>query len=216
VLRVVNTATLAASTLLLVAAAGNVVLRLVRARGILRRQLEWLAWAGAVLAALWLVSALVTWGALGHPPPLVDALSNAVGLAVVPAAVGVAILRHRLYDIDRLLARTLVYGLVTLPLAAAYAVVVLGLGQLLGRDSSLAVAAATLAAAAAFQPLRRRVQASVDRRFNRRRYDASLAVAAFATRLREHVDLDTLTSELLGVVERTTEPAGAGLWLRPR
>ncbi len=93
--------------------------------------------------------------------------------------------------------------------------VVLGLGQLLGRDSSLAVAGATLAVAGAFQPLRRRVQALVDRRFNRRRHDAAQTIAAFSARLRDQVDLDTLSAELLAVVNQTVQPTSAALWLRP-
>ena len=94
--------------------------------------------------------------------------------------------------------------------------VVLGLGQLLGRDSSLAVAGATLAVAAVFQPARRRIQAAVDRRFNRRRHDAAQTIAAFSARLRDQVDLDTLTAEVLGVVDQTMQPTRASLWLRPQ
>jgi hypothetical protein len=101
-------------------------------------------------------------------------------------------------------------------LGGGYAAVVLGLGQLLGRDSSLVVAAATLAVAAVFQPARRRVQQVVDRRFNRRRYDAARTIAAFSARLRDQVDLDTLAAELLTVVDQTTQPTQASLWLRPQ
>ena len=107
------------------------------------------------------------------------------------------------------------YGLLTLLLGGGYAVVVLGLAQFLGRDSSLVVAAATLAVAAAFQPARRRIQQTVDRRFNRR-YDAAQTIATFSARLRDQVDLDTLTGELLAVVDQTMQPTQASLWLRPQ
>jgi hypothetical protein len=116
---------------------------------------------------------------------------------------------------DRIISRTLAYGLLTVLLGGAYAGVVLGLGQLLGRDSSLVVAVATLAVAAAFQPARRRVQRSVDRRFNRHRYDAAQTIQGFSARLRQQVDLDTLTGELLGVIDQTMEPTRVSLWLRP-
>jgi hypothetical protein len=120
-----------------------------------------------------------------------------------------------LYDLDRIVSRTLAYGLLTVVLGGGYTGVVLGLGQLLGRDSSLVVAVATLALAAAVQPARRRVQQAVDRRFNRRRYDAARTIAGFSARLRQQVDLDTLTAELLGVVQQTMQPTSASLWLRP-
>jgi hypothetical protein len=136
-------------------------------------------------------------------------------VALLPLATGAAILRYRLYDIDRIISRTLAYGLLTLLLGGGYAVAVLGLGQVLGRRSSLAVAGATLALAAAFQPARRRIQQLVDRRFDRRRYDAARTIAAFSARLRQQVDLDTLTGELLGVVQATMQPTIASLWLRP-
>jgi hypothetical protein len=116
----------------------------------------------------------------------------------------------------RIISRTLAYGLLTVLLGSAYALVVLGLGRLLPQDSSLVVAGATLAVAAAFQPARRRIQRAVDRRFNRRRYDAAHTIQAFSARLRQEVDLDTLTGELLAVVEETMQPARASLWLRPR
>jgi hypothetical protein len=126
-----------------------------------------------------------------------------------------AILRYRLYDLDRIISRTLAYGLLMILLGGAYAGVALGLGQLLGRDSSLAVAGATLAVAALFQPARRRIQAAVDRRFNRRHHDAARTIVAFSSRLRQQVDLDTLTAELLAVVDQTMQPTSVSLWLRP-
>jgi hypothetical protein len=116
---------------------------------------------------------------------------------------------------DRIISRTLAYGILTVLLGGAYVGVVLGLGQLLGRTSSLAVAVATLVVAAAFQPARRRVQQAVDRRFNCRRYDAAKTIAAFSARLRHQIDLDTLTAELLTVVEQTMQPTSVSLWLRP-
>ncbi|HEV8652354.1 MAG TPA: hypothetical protein VG276_23925, partial [Actinomycetes bacterium] len=122
---------------------------------------------------------------------------------------------YRLYDLDRIISRALAYGLLTVLLGGGYAGLVLGLGQLLGRQSSLVVAGATLAVAAVFQPVRRRVQRAVDRRFNRRRYDAAQTIAAFSARLRQEVDLDTLTAELLAVVEQTMQPTQVSLWLRP-
>jgi hypothetical protein len=140
-----------------------------------------------------------------------------VGFSGLPLLAGltVAVLRYRLFDVDRIISRTVAYGLLTVLLGGGYAMVVLGLGQLLGRDSSLVVAAATLAVAALFQPARRRIQASVDRRFNRRRHDAATTIEAFSGRLREQIDLDTLAAELLAVADQTMQPASASLWLRP-
>jgi len=136
--------------------------------------------------------------------------------AVLCLATAAAILRYRLYDLDRVVSRTVAYGLLTVLLGLAYAGVVLGLGRLLGRDSSLVVATATLTVAAAFQPLRRRVQAAVDRRFNRRRHDAARIIEAFAARLRAQVDLDALHAELLTVADQTMQPTQTALWLRPQ
>jgi len=129
-------------------------------------------------------------------------------------AIAAAILRYRLYDLDRVLSRTVAYGLLTVLLGLGYAAVVLGLGRLLPQGSSLVVAAATLAVAALFQPARRRVQAAVDRRFNRRRHDAARIIDGFAARLRDQVDLDALHGELLAVVDQTMQPTRASLWLR--
>jgi hypothetical protein len=139
--------------------------------------------------------------------------------ASLSAAVALAVLRYRLYDIDRIIHRTLVYGLVTAVLGLGYAGVVLVLGQLFGgvtRDPpSWAVAGATLAVAALFRPARRRIQQVVDRRFNRRRHDAARTIGAFSARLREQVDLATLSAELVAVVGQTMEPTTVSLWLRP-
>jgi hypothetical protein len=210
-LLVVNQVALGVTLLAVVVGAGSLVLRFRRARGIERQQLRWVAWA-AVLVALAAVAALAS-AALGLPE-LLDWAAG-VCVALLPLAAGAAILRYRLYDLDRIISRTLAYGLLTLLLGGGYAGVVLGLSELLGRDSPLVVAAATLAVAAAFQPARRRIQQLVDRRFNRRRYDAARTVEAFATRLREQVDLDALTGELLAVVQDTMQPTQASLWLRP-
>jgi N-terminal 7TM region of histidine kinase len=196
----------------LVIAAGSLVLRLRRARGMERQQLRWLALAAAVAAVALLVA--VAAGAKGNEGMVLAAVGTSV--ASLPLATGAAILRYRLYDLDRIISRTVAYGLLTVLLGLGYAGVVLGLGQLFGQDSSLAVAGATLAVAAAFQPARRRIQRLVDRRFNRRRYDAARTIAAFSARLREEVDLDTLSAELVAVVERTMQPTHVWLWLRPQ
>jgi hypothetical protein len=195
----------------LLVGAGSLVVRFRRARGTERQQLRWLAYAAALAAGLLLV-ALVSGLLLGNDD--LTFASSSLGVALLPLATGAAILRYRLYDIDRIISRTLAYGLLTVLLGGGYAAVVLGLGQLLGRDSSLVVAGATLAVAAVFQPARRRVQALVDRRFNRRRYDAARTIAAFSARLREQVDLDTLSAEVLAVVEQTMQPTKAWLWLQ--
>jgi hypothetical protein len=196
----------------LVAAAGSLVVRFRRARGTERQQLRWLA-VGAALAAMALLVAVAA-GAMGRDGVVLAALGTCV--ALLPLATGAAILRYRLYDLDRILSRTLAYGLLTVLLGGGYASVVLGLGQLLGRDSNLVVATATLAVAAVFQPTRRRIQALVDRRFNRRRYDAAQTIQAFSARLRQQVDLDSLTGELLSLVEQTMQPTQVSLWLRPQ
>jgi hypothetical protein len=189
----------------------SLLLRYRRARGVERLQLRWLALAAALAGGLLLV-ALVA-GYLGRDPVVLASISMCV--ALLPLATGAAILRYRLYDLDRIISRTLAYGLLTVLLGLGYAAVVLGLGGLLGQDSSLVVAAATLAVAALFQPARRRIQAGVDRRFNRRRYDAAQTIGDFSARLRHQVDLDTLTAEVMAVVDQTMQPTWASLWLRP-
>jgi hypothetical protein len=169
VLLVATRVALAVTALAVVVAAGSLVVRFRRAHGVERQQLRWVA-LGAALMVL-VVPVVLVPVALGIPI-LVDWVA-AVWAAALPVAVGAAILRYRLYDLDRIVSRTLAYGLLTLLLGGGYALVVLGLSQLLKRDSPLVVAAATLAVAAVFQPARRRVQAVVDRRFNRRRHDAT-------------------------------------------
>jgi hypothetical protein len=195
----------------LVVAAASLVVRFRRARGIERQQLRWVVLATVLVALLTVVNlAALALGAYALAP-----LVGGLNPPILSAAIGAAILRYRLYDLDRIISRALAYGLLTVLLGGGYAGVVLGLGQLLGRDSSLVVAGATLAVAALFQPARRRIQRQVDRRFNRRRYDAARTIAAFSARLREQVDLETLTAELLAVVEQTMQPTRAALWLRP-
>jgi hypothetical protein len=141
-------------------------------------------------------------------------------LAAPPLAIGVAVLRYRLYDIDRIINRTPVYGLLTVLLGVIYAGIVLALGQLfggLGEDPpSWVVAGATLSVAVLFQPARRRIQQGVDRRFNRRKYNTAQTIEAFSTRLRDQADLDTRSAEVLGVVDQTMQPTTATLWLRDR
>jgi hypothetical protein len=194
-----------------VVGAVSLLLRFRRARGLERLQLRWLALGAALSATAFAVSltALVTDGWLFQA-------ALGISVAVLPLATGAAILRYRLFDIDRIISRTLAYALLTLLLGLGYAAVVLGLGRLVGKGSSLVVAAATLAVAALFQPARRRVQAVVDRRFNRRHYDTTQTVEAFSARLREQIDLDTLSAELLTVAQDTMQPTQVSLWLRPK
>jgi hypothetical protein len=196
----------------LLVGAVSLLLRFRRARGVERLQLRWLIW-GAGVASLALVVAIASL-ILDDDTALLT-VTLGVSAAMFPLATGAAILRYRLYDLDRIISRTLAYAALTVLLGLGYAAVVLGLGRLLPEGSSLVVAAATLAVAAVFQPARRRIQALVDRRFNRRRYDAARTIAAFSGRLREQVDLDTLTAELLAVADRTVEPTTVSLWLRP-
>ena len=195
-------------------AAGSLVGRFRRARGVERLQLQWVALAALVVV---MAGVVVLAGLAVGVASASTLLSGAVGLclATLPVATAAAALRYRLYDLDRVISRTLAYGSLTVMLGLGYAGIVLGVGRLLPRGSSLAVAAATLAVAAVFQPARRRIQQAVDRRFNRRRHDPIRTIAAFNDRLRQQVDLAALTRELLAVVEETMQPPQASLWLRP-
>jgi hypothetical protein len=192
-------------------AAVCVVLRFRSSRGIERQQMRWVA-AGVAGAVGGLLVALP--GGLGIAPEWISGIVFPA-LLCPPVAIGVAVLRYRLWDLDRLVSRTVTYAVVTALLVLPYLAIVAAIPRLAEGSGSLAVAAATLAVAALFQPLRRRVQDLVDRRFNRRRYDAARTLDAFAARLRDQVDLDALEGELLGVVDQTMQPTQASLWLRP-
>jgi len=150
---------------------------------------------------------------LGLPELLINTLV-VVGIGCVPLSITVAVLRFRLYDLDRVVSRTVTYGAVTGLLLAVYVGLVTAVSRLTPSGSSLAVASSTLAVAALFQPVRRRVQLAVDRRFNRARYDADRTVDVFRRRLREEVDLDAVRTELLAVAQQTLQPASSALWLR--
>ena len=192
----------------MVASLACVVVRFRSSRGTERQQLRWVA-AGAVAAVAGLLA-----GAALPQRTVISSVLYAMVLCI-PLAVAVAVLRYRLWDLDRLVSRTVTYAVVTALLVVPYLLIVPAAGRLVQGAGSLAVAAATLAAAAVFAPLRRRVQILVDRRFNRRRYDAARTVDGFSTQLREQVDLTTLTGALLAVVDQTMQPISASLWLRP-
>jgi hypothetical protein len=181
---------------------GHQVLSWRRADGDRRQQLKWLACSGAVAAASLLLAAAA--GVAGL----------LAGLAALPVGIGVGILRYRLYDIDRIISRTLAYALVTGMLAGVYTGLVLLATKVLSVHTPVAVAVATLAAAALFNPVRRRVQKIVDQRFNRARYDADRIIAGFAARLKDAVDLDAVRADLASSVQQTLEPAHISVWIR--
>ena len=198
---------------LLLCMLASVVVRFRRSRGDERQQMKWMLVAVALLVAQILVSELFD-----------DLLSGvaadavfAIAVTAVPVAAGIAMLKYRLYDVDVVIRKTLVYGALTVLLAAAYVGLVLA-GQAvfssLTGGSNLAIAVSTLVVAALFLPVRSRVQRVVDRRFYRRRYDAARTLAVFATRLRDEIDLDALTGDLRLVVEETMRPAHVSVWLR--
>src|SRR5215216_5877992 len=212
----------------ILASAASLVFRYRHSSGEVRQQIKWVAFAASLVGLMYLsttVSGLLfapeaTWGS-GDTPLLWDILQNAVLLsyAGVPVAIGFAVLRYRLYDIDILINRTLVYAPLTAMLVLFYVGCVVFLQYafraLSGQGSQIAIVASTLAIAALFNPLRRRVQAFVDRRFYRRKYDAAKTLEAFSTKLRDETDLDRLGDELVSVVQETMQPAHVSLWLRP-
>jgi hypothetical protein len=187
----------------------SLVVRYRRSAVLERLQLKWVMWAAGVL----ILSGV--WEAIVGSSALTAALS-AVAFAAIPGSIAVAVLRYRLYEIDRLINRTLVYALLTAFLAAAYLGIVVALQSVIpgANDSDLTIAASTLAVAALFRPLRARVQGFIDRRFYRRKFDAQRTLETFTARLRQDVDLDHLRGDLLGVVRETMQPAHASLWLR--
>ena len=198
----------------MLASAVSLIVRMRRAGRAERQQIKWLAYGGALVVGTVFVGGVIAiW--VGE----VGILLIIIGLLGVPIFTGIAIVRHRLYDIDIVINRTLVYGSLTAMLVALYLGGVVGLQRLLaplvGDSSGLATVASTLAIAALFNPLRRRVQAFVDRRFYRRKYDAAKTLEAFNSRLRNATDLDALSNDLVGVVSTTMQPAHVSLWLRP-
>jgi hypothetical protein len=217
-------ATLVLIPICIVASAASLVGRYRRSSGIQRVQLKWLATGAAAAALIYgvtMVASLGTSWNQADTPTWVAALQFIAvpAFALIPVAMGFAISRYRLYDIDRIINRTLVYGVLTGVLAAVYVGLVLGLGAVArsvggSARSPVVVAASTLAAAGLFRPVRQRVQGFIDRRFYRRRYDAQRTLEAFSGRLRDEVDIDALEAYLLGTVHETLEPANASLWLR--
>jgi hypothetical protein len=189
----------------------SLVLRFRRSRGEERQQMKWFVYAGVLVVGALFVPLLV--------PGAASSLLQLLVMPTLPVAAGVAILRYRLYDIDRIINRTLVYGVLTVTLVLIYVGSVIGLQYVLraltGQESQLAVVASTLAIAALFNPLRRRLQSFIDRRFYRRKYDAAQVLADFGARLRDEVDLATLSDDMLTVVRETMQPARVSLWLRP-
>ena len=211
--------------LCILASAVSLVLRYRRAGGEVREQIKWVAFAALFVGVLFVIDIgasvlLVPTSASGTEPQWLAFLDQVgfISFAGVPIAVGTAILKYRLYDIDVIINRALVYGPLSAILALIYVGGVVGMQAvfraLTGQESTLAVVASTLAIAALFNPLRRRVQAFVDRRFYRRKYDARKTLAAFNSRLREETDLDSLGDEVLGVVRETMQPEHVSLWLR--
>jgi hypothetical protein len=195
-----------------IASGASLVVRFRRSNGVERQQVKWMAAAATFTVAAWITTAIFD-QVLGID---ISGLLT-VGLLALPAATAIALLRYRLYDLDVVVNRTLVYGALTATLVAAYLGLVL-LFQLLleplTASSDLAIAGSTLAVAALFRPARNRIQELVDRRFYRRRYDAGRTVEAFSVRLRDQVALDALSDELRDVAQRTLEPAHVSLWLK--
>jgi hypothetical protein len=209
----------------MVASALSLVLRYRRSRGEEREQIKWIAFAASVVGLLYLITMVSSltysgpWGAAGTPLWLgLLQQASLVSFTAVPITVGFAVLKYRLYDIDLLINRTLVYGSLTATLVVLYfggIVVLQGVFvALTGEKSTLAIVASTLLIAALFTPLRRRIQSFIDRRFYRRKYDARKTLEAFSAKLRDETDLDRLGVDLVEIVSETMQPAHASLWLR--
>jgi hypothetical protein len=188
----------------------SVVVRYRRSQGVEREQMKWFVYAAALLLAAPLGDAL---------PNIVSNVLSGVVLIALPTAIGIAVLRHHLYDIDIIINRTLVYGSLTATLVALYFGLIVVLQRffvlLTGQQSTLAVVASTLLIAALFTPLRRSIQGFIDRRFYRSKYDARKTLEDFSAQLRNETDLDALSDELVSVVKDAMQPEHASLWLRP-
>jgi len=197
-----------------VLAVWSLLVRARRGTSVERQQIKWLAYAGCLVAATLVPSTILSLST-GTAARIAEG-ALMVAIVTVPIAVAVAVLKYRLYDIDRVISRTLAYAIVTGLLAGIYAGLVLLATQVLRFSSPVAVAAATLAAAGLFNPIRRLVQHAVDRRFNRARYDAEATVAAFAARLKDAVDLDAVRDDLASVVQTALEPAHVWVWTGQR
>jgi hypothetical protein len=204
---------------LLAVSVASLLMRRGYARGVERQQTKWFTYTSAVAASGAILDYIISeplelvWlGLVGHALVL-------VGLAGIPIAMGIAITRYRLYEIDLIINRTLVYGSLTATLVALYFIVILVLQRafvlLTGQQSTLAIVASTLLIAALFTPLRRRIQGFIDRRFYRKKYDARKTLEAFSTQLRDETDLEALRGDLVGVIRETMQPAHVSLWLRP-
>jgi hypothetical protein len=197
-----------------VLAVWSLLVRARRGTSVERQQIKWLAYAGCLVAATLAPSTILSLST-GTAARIAEG-ALMVAIVTVPVAVAVAVLKYRLYDIDRVISRTLAYAIVTGLLAGIYAGLVLLATQVFRFHSTVAVAASTLAVAALFNPLRRRVQHVIDRRFNRARYDADRTVAAFAARLKDEVDLDSIRDDLAGAVHQALEPAHVSVWISRR
>ncbi len=204
---------------LIFVASASLVVRLHHARGVERQQIKWVAYAGALAGGASLPTYTVLEAMDLRWLQMVGHVAALVGIVGVPTAVGIAITRYRLYDIDILINRTLVYGTLSATLIALYFVGIVVLQRLFvvltGQQSTLAVVASTLLIAALFNPLRRRIQSFINRRFYRRKYDARKTLEDFSAQSRDETDLDTLSGDLVGVVRKTMQPAHVSLWLRP-
>ena len=203
----------------------SLVLRYRRASDAGRQQIKWFVFGSTIMGIVAVGGGLAASFISSDPnDPLASGVGNAtfaLGILALPIGVGVGALRYRLYDIDVIINRTLVYGLLTAILGALYVSLVIGLGDLLrffserASQNSFVIVLSTLAIAALFQPLRRRLQSTIDQRFYRRKYDAARTLQAFGASLRQEVEMDELSARLLDVVEETMQPARVSLWLRP-
>ncbi len=213
VVALLDTVTFAAFFVVIFVSVASLVVRFRRSRRQERQQIKWLAYAAAAIPVWFLVNYPIE-----EMSGLLFSVVENLLFAGIPVAVGIAVLKHRLYDIDRIINRTLVYGALTMMLAMVYIGCVVGLQYvfhaLTGSDSQLAVVASTLAIAALFGPLRRRIQDFIDRRFYRKKYDDARTLEAFSARLRSETDLETLSGDLVSVARETVQPEHVSVWLR--